>query len=252
MNVYEITLSCEYSLIAGESPDLLARMGIVNQLLAGRSPIADIRKFHAGISSSLHRGVFMFDDYGLCPMYPEIYIPPYVNKTEADYGYSPYGAKYRLVTGYQPKTLMLSANAYELGILRILALFAPEDETVIRMCEETKSRLDSTALGHFNGKNEYYIISAAVMRFFSAAYPKDISRIKGFIRGLESGYRDRDLPATVKLYVLLAFSQMHPALIRDTLISHLQEIKSLLDCCDPVYDPLTYNICGRCVDIIRQ
>ena len=194
----------------------------------------------------------MFDDYGLCPMYPEIYIPPFVNKTEADYGYSPYGAKYRLVTGYQPKTLMLSANAYELGILRLLALFAPDDATVIRMCGDTKARLDSCALGRFNGKNEYYIISAAVLRFFAAAYPRDLTRIRGFIRGLESDYRSQDRPDSVRLYLLLAYSEIDPGVIRDTLISHLSEIREMLYGCDPVYDPLTYGICARCMDMIRQ
>ena len=250
MNAYETMLSVEYMLISGDSPDSSARRAIVNQLLSGRSGAADIRKFHAGISSSLHRGIFFFDEYGLCPMYPEIYIPPYVNRTEADMGFSPYGAKYRLLTGYQPKTLMLSANAYELGILRLLALFGRDDETVDRMCSETRLRLDSTALGHFNAKNEYYCISIAVLRFFAAAYPDEISRIKSFVQGIERHYGSEDRPSSVMLYKYLAYSELPPGLIRDTLISHYGELKDLRDSSDSAYDPLTRGICDKCLEII--
>lgn len=250
MNTYEIMLSTEYMLISGESPETSARRGIVNQLLSGRSSDTEIRKFHAGISSAVHRGVFMFDEYGLCPMYPEIYIPPYVNMTEADMGYSPYGAKYRLLTGYQPKTLMLSANAYELGILRILALFAPDDATVRRMCDQTMVRLDSTALGHFNAKNDYYCISIAVMRFISAAFPDEKGRIRGFVQGIEREYDSQKRPKSVRLYKYLAYSELPPELIRDTLISRYGELTDFKDKADPVFDPLTCRICERCLAMI--
>ena len=194
----------------------------------------------------------MFDEYGYCPMYPEIYIPPYVNKTEADMGYSPYGAKYRLLTGYQPKTLMLSANAYELGILRLLALFGRDDSTVKQMCEQTRQRLDSTVLGHFNAQNEYFCISIAALRFFGTAFPEDIKRIKGFIRGLEREYDSQDRPESMGTYKFLAYSEIDPSIIRDTLISHYSELKKKKEKADPVYDPLSFGIFAKCLEIINN
>lgn len=57
-------------------------------------------------------------------MYPNYYVPPYAE-----------GKKLRLVQGYMPKTYILYANHYELEIIRLLYMFAPENEIVKEMAK---------------------------------------------------------------------------------------------------------------------
>lgn len=68
-------------------------------------------------------------------IYPNYYIPPYNGNR-----------KFRLIQGYLPKTNILYANHYELEIIRLLFLFAPENEQVNEMVDNTLQRLSNDTL----------------------------------------------------------------------------------------------------------
>lgn len=70
-------------------------------------------------------------------IYPDYYIPPYNGNK-----------KLRLIQGYLPKTNVLYANHYELEIIRLLFMFASENEKVNDMVEHTLQRLQDTCYGN--------------------------------------------------------------------------------------------------------
>ncbi|MDE6725533.1 MAG: hypothetical protein K2J79_08000, partial [Ruminiclostridium sp.] len=86
-------------------------------------------------------------------MYPNYYIPPFNSNK-----------KLRLIQGYLPKTNILYANHYELEILRLLFMFAPENEQVGRLVENTLKRLKSTCFGNSCEKGECVIAGIGVLR----------------------------------------------------------------------------------------
>lgn len=98
-------------------------------------------------------------------LYPLFYIPPYND-----------GKRLRLFTGELPKTQILSANHYELEILRLLAQWAPEHPSVKHMLEETSVRLRSACFARFCTMGECVGAGIAAMRYYMAAYGPDDAR----------------------------------------------------------------------------
>ncbi|GHV33817.1 hypothetical protein AGMMS4952_26100 [Spirochaetia bacterium] len=89
-------------------------------------------------------------------MYPFYYIPT-LNNDE----------KYRMITGYKPKTNILSANTYELEILMLLHLFDGKNKIVKDIVNNTINRLDKTCFGHYCSKGECLPTSIVVLRFLN-------------------------------------------------------------------------------------
>ena len=95
-------------------------------------------------------------------IYPNYYIPPYVG-----------GKKLRLIQGYLPKTNILYANHYELEILRLLYILAPENKTVCEMVNNTLQRLKGTCFGNSCMQGECLATGISVLRFLAVATPED-------------------------------------------------------------------------------
>ena len=95
-------------------------------------------------------------------IYPRFYIPPYNG-----------GKKLRLIQGYLPKTNILYANHYELEILRLLYLFAPENERVCDMVKATLKRLKGTCFGNSCTQGECLATGISVLRFLTVVCPDD-------------------------------------------------------------------------------
>jgi hypothetical protein len=93
-------------------------------------------------------------------MYPLFYIVPHSGKK-----------KPRLITGYLPRTHVLSANHYELEVLRLLALWGSDRRQVAEMIDQTLNRLDRTCFGHFCADGECTGASVVALRFLSAVKP---------------------------------------------------------------------------------
>jgi hypothetical protein len=138
-------------------------------------------------------------------MYPMYYIPPYEG-----------GSKLRLVTGETPKTHLLAANHFELEILRLLALWIPDDPAVREMTAGTLERLGKTCFGRFCGTGECVGASIAALRFMSAALPREDERIKALIEPLRAilanpAAHARTYRALPKAYARLALSEFEPS-----------------------------------------
>jgi hypothetical protein len=253
MNLYETMLSVEYSLILDQEYEAAAKRAVVNQLLSYRSKYSDVQKFHAGIAASLHYGRYSaFDEYGLSPMYPQIFIPPFINTTEAEYGNSPYGAKYRLVTGYMPKTLMLSSNAYELGVMRLLGLFGADDKTAERMNREVYERLEKGILRNLlarGAKNEHYLLAVAVLRYLNTS-TTNTATLKSLLNLIEYSEESKSFSDSEVLFKYLAYSEIPSEIIKETLIGYQSDILKRLDTVSEI-DPLTPRILNSCLDIIN-
>jgi hypothetical protein len=76
--------------------------------------------------------------------------------------------KYRMITGYKPKTNILSGNAYELEILILLYNFTKDNKVVKELINNTVKRIDQTCFGHYCSTGECLPISIVVLRFLNA------------------------------------------------------------------------------------
>lgn len=96
-------------------------------------------------------------------IYPDYYIPPYNGNK-----------KLRLIQGYLPKTNILYANHYELEIIRLLFMFAPENEKVNELVENTLRRLKNTCFGNSCTQGECMAAGISVLRFLAVTKPHDL------------------------------------------------------------------------------
>lgn len=106
-------------------------------------------------------------------IYPNYYIPPCDSNR-----------KLRLVQGYLPKTNILYANHYELEILRLLYLFAPENTKVNEMVDNTLERLRNTCFGNSCTQGECLATGISVLRFLMATRPDDMEWIDRLLKPL--------------------------------------------------------------------
>jgi hypothetical protein len=109
MTLYELTCDVNEKLIKGVSFEEIEKQDVITQFLSNISSKDDIDIFRKKNKNKIE-------------MYPFYYMPPYND-----------GKELRIISGYKPKTEILSANHYELEILRILALWANENDIVKEM-----------------------------------------------------------------------------------------------------------------------
>jgi hypothetical protein len=146
---YELMIKTNKYIISGGTLSNLQKKNIFGQFLSAVSSKDTANRFYNrvrfpnNIDSDCRR------------MYPIYFIPPYNE-----------GKKYKTLMTQTPKTHILSANMYELEILRLLAVLAPHDKTVTQMLNETKARLKTTCFGYMDdGLGECYDTSLIVLRF---------------------------------------------------------------------------------------
>lgn len=137
-------------------------------------------------------------------IYPEYYIPPY-NGTK----------KLRLIQGYLPKTNILYANHYELEIIRLLYMYAPENDTVNEIVHSTLQRLKNTCFGNSCTQGECVATGISVLRILAKTQPNDIEWINKLLNPLsniflsfENGQAamQRGVPLS---YLLMAFTDIN-------------------------------------------
>lgn len=150
-------------------------------------------------------------------VYPSYYVPPY-NENK----------KLRLIQGYLPKTNILYANHYELEIMRLLCMFAPENETVGDMVKNTLQRLKGTCFGNSCSQGECLVAGISVMRFLAVACPEDTEWIDQLLDPLGNVFLSfgrgqaavqKDVPVS---YLLMAFADINNEKTR-ALIKQKQE-----------------------------
>lgn len=150
-------------------------------------------------------------------MYPIFYYPPY-NEVK----------KYPILTGVTPKTKILSANAYELEILRILALFDGGNEKVKYMLYQTKERLSRTCFGRFCETGECFDTSLIVLRFIATAFPEETELQQNLLHGIKAHFQDKKRHSGIVFYYRLILSELTSELAlpeiyacKDTLLQQL-------------------------------
>lgn len=152
MENYKILMETVRKEVFGKAVSAVEKQNIVFTLLQGAACEEDIHKYKVRMKVNPY----------MDKTYPNCYIPPYnANK------------KQRLVQGYLPKTNILYANHYELEILRLLFLYAPENREVLEMVDCTLQRLRNTCFGNSCLQGECVIAGISVLRFLAVTQPHD-------------------------------------------------------------------------------
>lgn len=156
-------------------------------------------------------------------MYPGYYIPPYSGNK-----------KLRLIQGYLPKTHILYANHYELEILRLLFLFAPENKKVNEMVENTLYRLKNTCFGNSCTQGECMAAGISVLRFLAVVQSNDIEWIDKLVNPLgerflsfENGQAAAQYGIPLS-YLLMAFTDINSEKTRGLIVQKEEWLSGLL------------------------
>jgi len=165
VTAYDLMMKTNHYLMQGGALTDAQRANIVCQLLAARSDERTKQSFYKGV-----RYPGNVDANGEGRMYPGYFIPPYQE-----------GKKLQTVIPMSPKTHILSANAYELEIIRLLHLFAPGNPDVQNMVRGTLRRLRGTCFGNGCAAGECFHAALPVLRFLAAAAPVETAWIKKLI-----------------------------------------------------------------------
>ena len=152
MENYNILMEVNWKETRGDSFKDKEKQEIVEMLLNGIACKEDVKKY------KLRMRVNPFTDN----IYSNYFIPPYNGNK-----------KLPMINGRLPKTHILYANHYELEILRILFLFAPENETVQTMIKNTLERLKNTCYGNNCPQGECVATGKVVLRFLQAVCPEE-------------------------------------------------------------------------------
>jgi len=199
MTDYELMIKTNRRLIMGGTLTEGQKAGIVRQLLGAQSDERTKQGFYRGV-----RYPGNADKNGTGHMYPVYFIPPYNGNK-----------KYQTVIPMSPKTHILSANSYELEIIRLLFIFAPDDPDVRVMVDKTLSRLKTTCYGYNDcAVGECFHTALIVLRFLAAAAPCDaewITKLLSFFkRNMDEKLRlkGRGVHGNVLWYYWLCLSEL--------------------------------------------
>lgn len=195
---YRLTIETNYRLIKGETLSKEEQESITAKLLTAAEPSEPIVPT------------------GNRELYPIFYIPPE-------------GVKLRSLLGQTPKTKILAGNMYELEILRLLCLLAPEAPKVQFMRDETLRRLKSTCFGNQDdGMGECFDASLVVLRFLCAAAPEDTAWIKSRIENYNRHAGEKKRPWFPLWYFWLCLSEMPLELALPEIEKHRVELEKKL------------------------
>lgn len=195
MSVYRTAIETNYRLIKGGELSEDERGGIVSELLSAAEPA----EFTGGRE-----------------LYPIFYIPPE-------------GVGLRSLMGQTPKTKIFAGNMYELEILRLLCLLAPDDPKVLLMRDRTLLRLRSACFGWGDdGVGECFDTSLVVLRFLCAAAPEDEDWIRSRIENYNNHSGEKKRPWFPLWYFWLCLSEMPLELALPEIEKHRVELEKKL------------------------
>lgn len=212
MNVYELMVKTNYHLIKGGGLTENQKQNIVRQFLSARSTPEQLQRFYRGAKYPNN-----IDGEGR-RMYPIYYIPPYNN-----------GKKLKTIYNQTPKTHILSANMYELEIIRLLNLLASDNAAVKDMTEQTLVRLKTTCFGNRDcGLGECFDTSIVVLRFLAAVAPHETEWIDSRIQSYNNNVNDKKRPWFAKWYFWLCLSELPFKIAETEILKYKDEIMFLL------------------------
>lgn len=212
MNAYELMIKTNHYLIKGGKLTDRNIDQIVEQLLAAKTTPEQASRFYVGMKYPNN-----INNDGR-RMYPEYFIPPYND-----------GKKFRTILGQMPKTHILSANMYELEILRLLYLLAPQNADVEQMVKITLERLKTTCFGHEDdGVGECFDASLVVLRFLAAVSPKDTTWIESRINNYNHHVHEKKRPWYALWYYWLCLSELPLNLAKSEIEQYKDEMVNWL------------------------
>lgn len=192
MNAYELMIKTNHNLIIRGSLTESQKCSIVRQFMSALTKPEQAKSFYKAVKFTHN-----IDGYGR-QMYPMFFIPPYND-----------GLKLKTIYNQTPKTHIFSANMYELEIIRLLYLLAPNNPNVIEIVDKTLTRLKTTCFGNCDdGEGECFDTSLVVLRFLATVSPKDTDWIKGRIDNYNCHVEDRKRPWFAKWYFWLSLSEL--------------------------------------------
>lgn len=169
MTVYELMIKTNYYLIKGGLLLETQKKTIINNLLTAKSNDNIIYNFKKSVKApEYYRSLNQSND--LRVMYPLFFIPPFNN-----------GKKLQSVIPMSPKTHILAANSYELEIIRILYLFAPDNLIIKEMVDKTLKRLKTTCFGYHDCHHGECFHSALIVLRFINTTSNDLNWLKKLI-----------------------------------------------------------------------
>lgn len=213
MNKYETLIEINRKEVFGEAISSQDKEMAVSAFLNGMNRKEEVQNFK--------RRMRVNDETDT--IYPQFFIPPY-NGTK----------KLRLVQGYLPKTNILYANHYELEILRLANMFAPENERIATMTQNTLQRLKNTCFGNSCMQGECFATGISVLRFLAVAQPEDEEWIDRLLSPLGEHFLSlgtgqatglKKVPLT---YLLMAFTDVNNQKTRELLRKRVEWLLDLL------------------------
>ena len=213
MTVYEVLIKTNYCLIKKELLSEKQKQNIVNMFLSSVSTKNETLKFYKGV-----RFPNNIDKEGR-RMYPIYFIPPYND-----------GKKYKTVMTQTPKTHILSANSYELEIIRLLYLFGSENPVVKNMVSKTLERLRSTCFGNSDdGVGECYDSSLIVLRFLASVAPNEIKWINERIETFHRYFNEKHRIWCLTWYFYLCLSELPFSIAEPEILKYEDEFLKQLN-----------------------
>lgn len=207
MEKYKILMELNRKMIFGEEISDAEKEEAVSVFLSGTCNKKDILKYKKRMRVNAETD----------NIYPNYFIPPYDGSK-----------KLRLIQGYLPKTNILYANHYELEVLRLLYILAPENKMVDEMVKNTLQRLKGTCFGNSCTQGECLATGICVLRFLAVTCPDNTEWIDKLLSPLGNvfltfGKGQAAMQQGVPLsYLLMAFTDINTEKTR-ALIKQKQE-----------------------------
>jgi len=197
MTSHELMIKTNHHLIKGGLLTKAQKTNIAAQFLAAVSDEKTRQNFLRGVKAP----EYLFSEgqsNDSRKMYPLFYIPPYND-----------GKKLQTVVPMSPKTHILSANAHELEIIRLLHLFSPDDPAVADMVEKTLVRLKTTCFGYNDCHiGECFHTSLVVLRFLAATRPDNAEWLGRLCRLYQNHSGDTRRHSGVAWYYWLCLAEL--------------------------------------------
>jgi hypothetical protein len=239
MNAYELMIKTNHHLIKGGELTAPQKANIVRQLLDARSDDKTKQSFYKGVKYTDN-----IDSEGdVTGTYPGYYIPPYNGNK-----------KYQTVIPMSPKTHILSANSYELEIIRLLYLFAQEDSSVKDMIRGTLKRLKTACFANECVMGECFHTLLPVLRFLAAVKPDDKAWLNKLAKKYNKHFSDAKRHSGVTGYYGLCLSELpieiaEPEIMKrkDEMLRHLTRSSVMNSENDKINNPVWICMTRNCL-----
>ncbi len=185
---------------------------IVKQLLSARTNESQAERFYGGKKYPNNS-----DGLGR-QLYPSVFIPPYNS-----------GCKLKTILNQTPKTHIFSSNMYELEIIRLLSLLAPNNPVVTQITAIAHTRLKTTCFGNGDdGLGECFDTSLIVLRFLATTAVNNTRWIYDRISNYNKHKSDKKRPWYSKWYFWLCLSELPYDLVKGEIETYFNEVKPWL------------------------